>query len=343
MNDPIKDLLNHAGDVTPPTAFDVDAQIRRGKKASARRGIAVGGLTTGVVAIIGAALVALPMLTAPGGNAAGPNPSSSSSAPAVRIDMPGDLPDLMSNDWYKWSTGEMADLPDSSSQNDLTRQYQEAFYAFVNSEYGGTTGGQISNGVWRNEYSLQQWTQNPLQFDELGQTINVDPPTVIATQPRYTLNFGFRPFKDKEGLYLDEAEADRHDDTAEHVRITMMPPGGFTDGVEGNFEIYSSQGRESWFDLAHCAPFNRHIQAGQISAVDATCDEAAGPAGGRVVNVTETSRGSAGEYVTRKVVLYREDGSAVVVEHMPNEAGHLSLDFAGLLKLAAALPSDPIE
>lgn len=329
MTKDIKELLDETAGREPLTAFDADAALKRGHGAMTRRRLAVGGLTTGVVAIVAAAIVALPAVMGPAGSGDPNDPGPGANA----AQDPDALPELNPEKYYTWTDdylwrdSEPTELP--RVPTDLTVKYDDAFFGLLDEEYGGYE---------RVEYDeFLRTTPTLIETDEPVTGSDGDPFEIIDEQVAYRLKLGIvngadglQPWGKDKGEY-------------EGLGIDVRAPGGFGEGTEGPGND-SVNGYPGFFDLVGCSDYEDAIQAGQTITVEVECTEKETAKGEKLIEVTEViERGTEYEGTNRKVVLYRVDGSAVIVTDSSGEAKQeLTFDFDDLTAMATVLPLEPV-
>ncbi|GLZ81002.1 hypothetical protein Afil01_58090 [Actinorhabdospora filicis] len=315
----IKRLLDEAGDVSPPHAFDIDAQMTRGHRAQRRRNAAIGGATTLGVALIAAALVAFPALRGPGGGVvAASSPSASASSEAPQPGGPVVLPVLDPDKHYTWDN----EGPDPATAESAA--YDRAMWDHMTAEHG-----------WSGpERPFDRWIT---QFTEIDPaTEKMGPPLVYTHTYKTAVNV-----KAGENGTLVPAASEQGDSLA----VVVMPVGSFTDGTDMPSPTETPKGLPGVFDLLRCTDYTLgEGTRAQNVAVD--CDEKTTPGGLRYIEATEhISRGSF-QYAVRSIVLYRADGTAVIVSDTSDY--HVNsivpiLSFGRLVDLALALPGAPVR
>lgn len=328
MTKDIKQLLDETAGRESLPAFDADAALKRGHGALARRRLAVGGLATGVVAIVAAAMVALPGIMAPAksDDPADPGPNTNAASPEET------LPELDPSLYYTWLDEVFWDdqgnaVENLPQQTEGSAKYTNAFYELLDEEFGGYTGDQVAFG----KLGLQL-VATPEPFDQSG---GYD---IADEQSFYRLHLNFTAHQTDSGLI----QWGKGEGGFEVLYIDVRAPGDFTEGVEGPGKA-SVKGDADVFDLLGCDDRTDEIQAGQTVDVEVTCTENATAKNERFYEVTEVSQpGTAHAITTRKIVLYRVDGSAVTVSDTGDSGEDVSLDFGQLVAMAQSLPLEPV-
>ncbi|GIG71509.1 hypothetical protein [Phytomonospora endophytica] len=329
MTKDIKELLDTTAGHESLPAFDADAALKRGHGALSRRRLAVGGLTTGVVAIVAAAMVALPGIMAPakGGDPSDPGPGTNAATPREA------LPELDPDLYYTWLDEVFWDDQGNITENtpektESSAKYTGAFYELLDQEFGGYTGDTMDFG--RMDLKL---VATPEALRDTSGAYEV-----AEEQVFYRLHLNFVAHQTDDGL----VQWGNGNGGFEALYIDVRAPGDFTDGLEGPGPG-SAKGGAGVFDLLGCEDRTDGAQAGQTVEVDVECIEKATAKNERYIEVTEVSQpGTEHAITTRKLVLYRVDGSAVTVRDTGDSGQDLSLGFTDLLAMAQALPLEPV-
>ncbi|MEV0650416.1 hypothetical protein AB0I28_34680 [Phytomonospora sp. NPDC050363] len=341
MTKDIRELLDETARHDSLTAFDADAAVKRGHGALGRRKFAIGGLTTGVVAVIAAAMVALPGVTAPTGGGADPaSPGVNAADPSVDTEdtqRPEGLPKLDPEKYYTWIDDGLWDqegniIPFAAESTESTAKYDEAFFDLIDEKFGGFTEGPTPTEFGRMETQVISGAE-PYE----GTSGEYE---IVAHRLIYRLNLAFVNGQTDDGLIAwgkDKGPFER-------VRVDVRVPDQFTTGVDGPADD-SVKGNPGFFDVIGCSDRTDAIQAGQTREIDVTCREKTTGIGERYIEVTEVADpGGEYEMTETKLVLYRADGSAVVVTDTVDTPGmEQTFDFGQLLQMATALPLEPVQ
>lgn len=330
MNEDIKRLLDETAGDEPLSAYDTDAAVKRGHGALTRRRMAVGGLTTGVVAIVAAAMVALPGIMAP---AEGGDPTLPGGGNAAESSAPDTLPELDPDLYYTWEYNDYEDgvsnwIEIVPEYTESTGKYDDALKGVFDDRFGGFDGDARIGSV-----ATKLMSKPSLDAD--GNTAIADERTV------YHLRTGITNGETGDGL----KQWSRGNGEYEGLSVDVHAPGDFTLGTDGPVAFDALKGDRGVYDLANCTDYTDRIQAGQTRAVTVDCEEKTTAKNERIIEVTEVAAaGTEYEMTNRFLVLYRVDGSAVVVGDFAGEPHQeLSLDFEDLTAIAVALPLEPVS
>lgn len=351
MNDEIKELLGKALPPSPPTAMDGDTAVADGRRRLGRRRYAAGGGALAGVAAV-AVTISLAMNTV-GGNGGipgvdvGASPSASASEDPgsgdpgeklfrqldpdgdgrMEVDMPVvDLPYMPDGTVGGWNPGFTGvDTAEAAT-------YSDAFWAYLDQTYPGYED--LTAETMPEDINVAPGVRSVVR-DHTAQLIEqvseTESRTMRYVMPIYILEFSQGGFSSPATVELPGAEH------ADGLGMEIYPVGGFTDGTDGIF------------DLAACEDYETPANGGRTLDHQLDCDESDGPNGELVRTVREDMTGSDGGWsVTLTSILYREDGTAVVVTDTVEdwegaEVRDPELGFDDLTALAAAMPDTVVK
>jgi hypothetical protein len=320
MND-MKQLMERAlPEQWDATGASSEAAILAGRTLRTRRRVGLAASATVAAAVAAVAVAVVPTL--------GAEPAPDSHAAAA----PFDLPELDPSETYYW-----AGLDEDAGEPHNTKTveaYRAALHEYVNSELP-----EIPETIETIEAEAPGWELyvegshfglfrdvdgdfvNDPDNDQDAPDMAVDPDDeLIHQEPVYSVGY---EAKYGGGLLPTPEGGD--------VTVTVWPSGGFLAGPG-----------ESAAHLANCEPSERDVQANQRQLLKPTCSEIRDPDGEAVLQVD--TKVTTDEHVHHEftLVMYRSDGSAVVVEHS-TQLEQQYLDFDQMLGLAASLPQLPVE
>lgn len=355
MSRDIRELLDGAIGDTPPARLDSDSATGLGRRALGRRRAYAGG---GALAGVAAAALAVTLVmntvggghgSLPGGNAGlqpsasdGPEVSGSYHDPAaekydpdgdgiLEVDMPVvTLPqvDEANPFGYGWNPGFVGkDTPEADA-------YGEAFWAYLERTYPGHTDmtAELLKDRIGDATGVHAKVRDHTAELVKGVSANEAWPTGDV-MPIYLLEFNQNGFSSDTMIQLPGEE---HPDG---LGLAIYPVGGFTTGVNGVF------------DLAQCEDYEHGANGDRTIRESYTCGETTGPNGElvRTIRQASTEVGGGGWAVKLSTILYRADGTAVVVtDGVEDWAGERPqadpvLDHQELLALAAAMPDTVVK
>ena len=330
MNDEIKELLNTALPPSPPTAMDSDTAVADGRRRLGRRRYAAGGGALAGVAAVAVA-ISLAMNTVggnggiPGANA-GASPSASASA-SEDPEIPGGVrPELDPNGKYFWYRNM------EGPQTDETSVLTERLWVWLAETYDVQTPG-VKAEFLEETAVLTEHIKDGKGGSDLDETrpVGFGVPLLTLQTPGYG---------DRNGIAIPAAEG-----VIDNLNVQVWPAGSFSrpevpdhDGPPDR-EV-PSPGGPRFFELAHCSDYVLAVQAGQTLTVRPDCDVAMGDSGLKVTNRTAGSTGH--EWTEMRAIYYAEDGSAIVLTDVAENAGgdiaeEPTFDGDALLDLALAL------
>jgi len=331
MTKDIKQLMDETAGNHPLPAFDADAALKRGHGALSRRRLAVGGLTTGVVAVVAAAMVALPGLMGPArsDDPADPGPGvDAAESPGAEA-----LPELDPDLYYTWAFSEyQAALSEwveiVPEYDESTAKYENALKGVFDDRFGGYDGDAKFGSL-----GVKLMSREGADSGE-GTAAIADEQTV------YRFSSGVVNGQTDDGL----VQWGKGKGAYEGLNVDVHAPGDFTLGTDGPVAFDALQGDRGVYDLAHCEDYVDGIQAGQTRDVEVTCEEKTTAKNERLIEITEVAaKGTEYEMTYRTVVLYRVDGSAVVAADSAGEPNQeLTFGFDDLTAMATALPLETV-
>lgn len=323
MNEDIKTGLDAelpSGSV--PFSLDTDEAVRLGRRSRKHRRLAaVGGSVLSVAAVTALVLTVL----TPGGLFSGGQDNAAAG---------DELPDLDPKLRYEWLSG-----ADTVEDTPVTKAYDEAFWSHWNAEHPEA----------RPDHKQYQVEGQPTQTPKEEPRLRVDQRELVEwkgdtgeTIYKHSLISLQVEYGDENSSITGPMGFQFGDGMPNFVDVQVIPDGRFRIGTE---DVY---------DLAWCDDDE------DAFTDDCEVTKTTGPDGERIENVlskeirTEDDKLSG---VGRKTIVYRADGSAVVVsdtingEHGgvgPDEEKDLgdakpALSFEELTAIALALPEKPLE
>lgn len=314
--------------MTPPSAITRDVIIHKGRRLRRRRRFAFAGGATSVVAAVTALLLAFPV----GGSTPPPAGVTQPEFPLPTMDPDAD---------YVWSP--MTGLEPVTDATAATDDAWRAAFAAAAAE----TGADVYVNVDPSAPTGAEW----VPFSEAGYS-----PVVRRENRLFRVVGGstWAPDLEETGYVApyfwggDLALSRDPGQQADVLSVRVLANGSFLPGAG---QPYSSPvDPPAPYAVAGCEDYTYHLDAGSSPiAVDYTCADLAGPAGERVLVVETALAKETGTFHRElAVVLYRADGTAVVVQDsltsfdifrpatLPDAT---ILDAARLLDIALAMPS----
>lgn len=326
MKDDIKHLLDGALEAPPPMSIDSENAMARGRVALGRRRRLVGG---GIAAVVlSAALsvtLAMNTIGGDGGIPSGrPSGSASPSASAShRTSTTGGLPSLDPTADYLWENVG----PDVRSV--IAEGYTSALRSHLSKEYGAQLSG--PSEFLENHLQLERRTSKGAGGDDLDQNVSAG----FVTGAYYTLQ--------QEGWWnTNRVRFPGEDEVVDNFTVEIWPAGSFVKGGDGYWgdRLNNPQpGTSGFYDLIGCRDQVVQAQANQTFVVRTECED---PSPDVITGVSTIS--GVPNHEERTVVLYRSDGSAVVVKNTGvrpadgDAEAPPTRDFEQLVALARALP-----
>lgn len=321
MNDDIRQQLDaDLPERRVPFALDADLAVAGGRKAQCRRRLAMAG--TGLLSILAASAVVIATMVPGAGN------GQHDPVPLHSGDSDEELPRLDPDLNYEWGGP-----PSSRTLDDANPDYTQAFWKHLATQLPevapykttNTGGGEKmpatgnTGSFTLDEYSLSQ----VIKEDSMGEPPEYGPE--LFTRETYTLTQYLGPDQWEGTTSPMRIQVGDHE--AELLSVLVLSPDTYTRGTGDPL------------DPACCHNDNSFTSFSSCGAVDTT-----GPDGQDIQNVTMriTDDGGASSVDARDVVLYRQDGSAVIVS---NEGGgdEPTMTFDQLTGIALALPVAPVE
>lgn len=255
------------------------------------------------------------------------------------------LPDLDDDEYYHWGDDE------STEQTKATKEITKAFWAHMKETYDGLelyreddlasaapVGEVDPQPIVRVDNEL--WTDPDAEHNGSDETFDKDDyiePEKIHEQPLYTLWPG------AEGTYSEFrfAGSDHGDD----LTVKVHPKGGFVEGVPDDPRPQPGKyPPHPQYLVENCGKFSWN-KSGPVD-VEVDCRERT-VSTGRVLIAERVDTSEHGSITQRTVVLYREDGTAVVVEDVPFKPDahemSASLDADALIAIAQAIPETVVQ
>lgn len=308
-----------------PFALDTDEAVRLGRRSRKhRRLLAGGGSVLSAVAVV--ALVV--GLLAPGGS-----PSESDDAADDPATTDTDFPELDPDLVYSWAGPAYTDEPpkaESALSEAFWKHIDTAFpdaqlYGFLDGEPIADTDRVKTGFFYREEQSL------------MAEPIGDDPESIpdyigFDRQTHSLLQWDHSPDGPGGAYGSVTIKFDQEAEGPDDIDVTVFPPGGF------------KKDSGDAYDLAACST-DMH----QNDRESCVAEPATGPNGEELREVTMKvrERGESSTVAAHAVVLYREDGSAVLVTdqvqmaHQPGSGPQLTLKE--LQGIAAAIAPVSVE
>ena len=331
-----------AGELTgavPPSALDTDRIVKAGRRRlGARRAGLAGGFALAVVALTGGILALQPA----GGTA--PVDAAAEGQPTYP------LPGLDGDKQWTWKLDGLSN--GGPTRTEATEEITDALWSWIES---------------RDDLAVTRY--DPAANSYVPVTRETFPGVVRDTQSLYEVADGTdtpqgyqRPVyrlgesvygqehDDLSWTFAENADANIMDDS---LRLAFYPKGSFVYGAQS-----ARRGDPAEPDVhnlvAGCDGYS--YDAGEYAPRVGTfsCEESTGPNGERVVAVTwNETTGTTSHRTSRTVVLYRNDGNAVVVSDSAYTSSHdidavpadprLVLSAEELTELAASMPDVVVE
>lgn len=313
-----------------PFSLDSDTAVRLGRRTRKRRRLlAVGGSALSVVAVT--ALV-LAMLSP--GSVIGADEATDDRKKAVD----DGIPELDPNKEYDWMPSFM-----QTEVTAISEEYGDAFWDHMDKEFPEAepdytqynAEGQAQARPTRNPPPL---SRDEMQLNELDDSGEAE---TIYSVPVYTFMYEIEEVPNG-STFRGDLGFQFGDGVPNFVTVDVLPKNGYR------------VGSQDLFDLATCT----EGYSGKQFSFDCAVTEAVGPDGEMVQNVkADTFEDGKLIDTSNTTILYREDGSAVVVrDHLRGRHGgsdddegkniegvEPALSFEDLLGIAAALPDKPVE
>ena len=329
MTTDIKSLLDRASASPPPWVLDSDTVVARGRNRARRRRV---GLASGAVVGV-AATVALASLLAPPTGAAPPASAIPTSPTAPRVDT---LPDLDPNDHFIWSSrGREDDAVGATLTESLVDHFADHLPGAKVVQYGpefeadGSTykATLVTPGAPGSLFGIARYTNSLVSWAPVGP----EAPVPAFSAPVYRLRTTVAADADDAMTTLDhlagiEIAVDGvGEDQLDLLRIALFPAGSYRSGTDPvrqgmrqPLDGYLVEGCEAYLVT------DAHQGTEDDRRFDFDCDESTGPLDERVVTVAaeETYLAHWISYTINTVVVYRTDGTAVVVSDTPQPGRH---------------------
>lgn len=304
-----------------PFALDAEQAVAGGRKAQRRRRLTMAG--TGLLSIVAASAVVIATLAPGTGNGEDSPKPLGSNGPAEGL--PQLDPDLN----YAWGGP-----PSEKELDDANPSYTQAFWEYLTTQLPQVAPYKLDDGNGGPEKmpATDETAAFTLGSYSLSQITKEDSPGVpreygpeLFTREAYALTqyLGPDPMGGTNAEML--IQVDDHD--VERLAVMVLPPDTFT------------RGTGTPMDPAGCHNDNTFTSFSSCEAVDAL-----GPDGQDIQHVTMQTRDDGAEPSPsgHDVVLYRQDGSAVIVSN-ESWGDELTLTFDQLAGIALALPQTPVE
>lgn len=307
----LRELLDRAlPDAWEAAGSSVDAAMARGSRIRRRRRIASTAAIVGsflAVVLVASSVVGL------GRGDESPPADSLKSAPAF------ELPALDSGEFYYWDS-----YPESSDEEaELLEPYDKALGDFLTADDSVLLDPGESVNFSREGRKLMRDNGGDYYMSTVGDK-------VVHKQPIYYTTFDS---PDGESVYVD-----------------VFPRGGFTAGStrDADWETegdYMGPGDDATYLIA-CGDLVEGDGKATYDEVTVECEEVTDSTGQEVVRGLETrvSKDEGGTYYYGRIVLYRDDGTAVRVRiNSEQKKDGIPALLDAMTELAAALPSDPVR
>lgn len=302
---------------TAPVSLDVDAVMRGNRNARMKRRLVGGGATlASIVAVV--ALVLSVMTLVPSGEGVNSDDAATKSNAEDTVLDPGKK--------YYW------DGPVSTRATEASKAYTTAFWDYFAEEhpdidlvYGMFTDKEKIVTKDFADYSFFLSAGYELfegdEFENTDSSVPVSERTILNLFDRNDPDTNSPSGCCGAGLRYSDDEKD-----TDQFELDVLPEGSFTKGTK------------DVLDPAFFGPKATHDS-----------DTTTGPNGEQVQNVSVElpDDNDGGHNVARATVVYRADGSAVVVKAMSGadwgSDEEIKLSFDDMLGMALALPNDPID
>jgi hypothetical protein len=355
MSGDIKCLLDRAATASPPWVLDSDAVVARGRERTRRRRV---GLASGAVvgiATVTAATLALTSMLAPSTGATPPT-----GPPPI-----GTLPELDPNQHHYWaSSGREDDEVGAELTGSLVDFLAEHLPEVKVLQYGPDFESDgftykvrlVAPGAEGSLFGMARYTNDLVSSDPLvGRA--APPPAFSAPVYRLRSNVATGPDEDTEGTLghlsgIEVAVDGVGEDQLDLLRIALFPEGSYRGGYDP--AKWGAREGSNGYLVEGCEAYlvtDAHEGTEDDRRFDFDCDESTGPSGERVVTVAaeETYLAHWISYTINTVMVYRTDGTAVVVSDTARPGRHWkqgssrapntpSLDLNELTAIALAMP-----
>jgi hypothetical protein len=365
MSSDIRSLLDGASSTSPPWVLDSDAVVARGRERTRRRRVRLAsGAVVGVATVTAATLALTSMLAPPTGVAPPPDagPPAGTQPPPART-----LPELDPSKHYSWVSRERVDdavgaaltksLVDHFAQHPVLAR-AKVLQRGPEFEVDGVTHKVtlVTPGAAGSLFGVARYTNDLVSSAPPGGG-EAPPPAFSAPVYRLRSNVATGPDEDST-MTLDhlagiELAVDGvGEDQLDHLRIALFPKGTYRSGHDA-----AKQGARQPLDgylVEGCDAYlvtDAHPGTEDDRRFDFDCHESIGPDDARIVTVAaeETYLAHWISYTINTVVVYRTDGTAVVVSDTPQPGRHWkqgssrapgtpSLDLTELTAIALAMP-----
>ncbi|GLZ81004.1 hypothetical protein Afil01_58110 [Actinorhabdospora filicis] len=333
MKDDIKHLLDGALGDAPPIAVDSEDATARGRVAlGRRRRLAGSGIAAAVLA--GALTVTLAMNTVGGDGGVPSGASPSASGPSVHPSPTDPVDDsqpfpLHPDGLYKWA------LNTDQGGNELTA-FTDAYWNVLNERYGiqrPQEGQAFQSEVWELNRLVKEGTEE--EPEDVVEPVGYRDDRVVL---RDGVASGSGNHVDPELILPGSAP-----DTEDTISIAIFAPGAYSTGTNKSAQDNRPGPGEGFFDLIDCREYSFTIQLGIKLTMTPDCQFLGG--GSAIYSeTTRVSTSGPGSSIITELVVFRSDGSAVVIKDQAWPKDHAAglrdatLKQADLMAIAGALP-----